>query len=55
VTWVAFAAVTVKVEEFPEVMEAGLAAMLTVAALAGTTVTIAVAEIVPPAPVAVAV
>ena len=56
VTCVAFVAVTVSVDELPELTEVGLAVMLTVgAAAAGTTVTVAVAVAVPPAPVAVAV
>ena len=52
VTCVAFVAVTVNVEEFPAVMEAGLAAIVTVAPVGWVTVTIAVAEAVPPGPVA---
>jgi hypothetical protein len=52
---VAFVAVTVKVEEFPEKIEAGLAVMPTVAAAAAVTVTVVVAVVFPPAPVAVAV
>jgi hypothetical protein len=55
VTWVALVAVTVNVDEFPEVIEVGLAVMLTVGAAAGVTVTVAPAEAFPPAPVAVAV
>ncbi len=63
VTWVEFVAVTVNVDELPAVMEAGLAAMLTVGAgvAAGpdaggaVTVRIAFAEADPPSPVAVAV
>jgi hypothetical protein len=51
---VAFVAVTVKVDEFPEVIEGGVAVMVTVGDAA--TVTVAVAVVVfPPAPVAVAV
>jgi hypothetical protein len=53
VTWVAFVAVTVSVDELPELMEVGLAEILTVSAV--DTVTFAVAVAVPPAPVAVAV
>jgi hypothetical protein len=53
VTWVSLVAVTVKVDEFPEVIEVGLAVMLTVGDAA--TVTVAVAVVVPPVPVAVAV
>jgi hypothetical protein len=54
VTPVALVAVTVKVDELPLVIEVGLAVMLTVAEGA-VTVTVAVAEVFPPAPVAVAV
>jgi hypothetical protein len=44
------------VDEFPELIEAGLAVMATVGGAAGgITVTVAVAETVPPAPTAVAV
>jgi hypothetical protein len=54
------AAATVKVDEFPETIEVGLAVMLTVGAAGGpggvtVTVAVAVAEVFPPAPVAVAV
>jgi hypothetical protein len=52
---VAFVAVTVKVDELPDVIEVGLAVMLTVAAGGAVTVTVAVAVALPPAPVAVAV
>jgi hypothetical protein len=52
---VAFIAVTVRMDELPEVMEAGLAVILTVGVGIGTTVTVVVADIFPPAPVAVAV
>jgi hypothetical protein len=59
VTPVAFVAATVNVDEPPEVIEIGLAVMLTVGRAAGVpggvTVTVAVAVIVPPAPVAVVV
>jgi hypothetical protein len=57
VTLVALVAVTVKVEDPPEVIEVGLAVMLTVGAptTAGVTVTVAAAEAFPPLPVAVAV
>jgi hypothetical protein len=48
-------AATVSVDEFPEITDIGLAMMLTVGAAFAATVTIAVAEVVPPAPVAVAV
>jgi hypothetical protein len=53
---VAFVAVTVRVEELPELTEVGLALIVTVGpAAGGTTVRVAVAVAVPPAPVAVAV
>ena len=55
VTCVAFTAVTVKVDELPVVIEAGLAVTVTVGAGFGVTVTVAVAEAFPPAPVATAV
>jgi hypothetical protein len=56
VTWLAFAAITINIDEAPEEIDVGLAVMLTVGATAGgNTVTVAVAEIFPPAPVAVAV
>jgi hypothetical protein len=57
VTWEAFPATTVKVEELPAVIEAGLAAIVTVGAAAtDTTVTVVTAGVaVPPGPVAVAV
>lgn len=54
VTAVALLAVTVSVEELPEVIEVGFAAILTIGA-GLVTVTVALAEIFPPAPVAVAV
>jgi len=57
VTCVAFAAVTVKMEEPPGAIDAGLALMLTVGGVTagGTTVTVAVAEaVVPAVPVATA-
>ena len=54
VTCVSFAAITVKVDEFPEVIEAGLAVMLTVGARDATFIVVA-AETFPPAPVAIAV
>ena len=50
---VALAAVTVNVDDLPDVIEAGLAVMVTVGA--GVTVTVARAEVLPPVPVAVAV
>jgi hypothetical protein len=54
---VALVADTVNVEEPPEVIDVGLAAIVTVGAgfVAALTVTVAVEVIVPPAPVAVAV
>jgi hypothetical protein len=55
VTWVALAAVTVKVEELPEVMDVGLALIFTVGAGELATVIVAVAVLFPPDPVAVAV
>jgi hypothetical protein len=58
VTWVALVAVTVKVEELPELIVVGLAVMVTVGGpLGAVTVTVAVAVAVPadPDPVAVAV
>jgi len=57
VTCVAFVAVTVKMEALPEAMDVGFATMVTVAAGVETavTVTVAVAEAFPPAPVAAAV
>jgi hypothetical protein len=54
-TWVALAAVTVKVEELPEVMDVGLALIFTVGAGELATVIVAVAVLFPPDPVAVAV
>ena len=51
----AFVAATVKVDELPALIEAGLADMLTVVAVADATVTVAGAEAFPPDPVAVAV
>jgi hypothetical protein len=55
VTVVAFAAVTVRVEELPAAIEVGFAEMVTVGAgpVLAFTVTVAVAVTVPPAPVAV--
>jgi hypothetical protein len=46
---------TVKVDELPEAIEVGLALMLTLGGGFAPTVTVEVAEVVPPAPVAVAV
>jgi hypothetical protein len=54
-TKVAFAAVTVKVDAFPEMTDVGFAVMLTVGAGFAVTVTVARAEVLPPAPVAAAV
>ena len=51
----AFAAVTVKADEFPEIIDVGLAMMLTVGGGFAVTVTVIFAEVFPPAPVAVAV
>jgi hypothetical protein len=49
-------AITVRVEEFPDIIDVESAVIVTVGAIeAGVTVTIAVAVAVPPAPVAVAV
>jgi hypothetical protein len=55
VTWVAFTALTVKTDELPDVMEVGFAMMLTVGGAFAVTVNVALAEVVPPAPVAPAV
>jgi hypothetical protein len=52
---VAFIAVTVSVDELPDEIEVGLAVMVTVVAGVGVTVRVAVAEVVPPDPVAAAV
>jgi hypothetical protein len=52
---VAFVAATVKLDEIPALIEAGLAMMLTVVAAAPATVMVAGAEAFPPDPVAVAV
>jgi hypothetical protein len=52
---VALVAVTVKVEELPEVIEVGLATMLIVGAGLAVTVTVATADVVPPIPIAFAV
>jgi hypothetical protein len=54
VTAVAFVAVTVRVDELPDVIEVGFAVIVTVGA-AGVTVTVAAAVAVPPALVAFAV
>jgi hypothetical protein len=57
ITDVAFVAVTVNVDELPDEIDAGLAAMVTVGAglVAALTLTVAVEVTVPPGPVAVAV
>jgi hypothetical protein len=55
VTWVAFVAATVRVDELPAVIEAGLAVIVIVGVGAAVIVTVAVAEALPPAPVATAV
>jgi hypothetical protein len=52
VTVVAFTAVTVKVDELPDVIEAGFAIRVTVGAGFGVTVKVVTAEALPPAPVA---
>jgi hypothetical protein len=52
---VAWTAVTVNVEELPDVSDVGLAMMVTVGAGIAVTVTMTFAEVVPPAPVAAAV
>jgi hypothetical protein len=55
VTWVAFTADTVKVDELPDAIDVGFAVMLTVGAGLDVTVTVVTAEVLPPAPDAVAV
>jgi hypothetical protein len=55
VTWLAFVAVTVKVDEFPDMIEVGLDVMLTVGEGFGVTVTVALADALPPLPIALAV
>ena len=55
VTRVAFMAVTVNVDAPPELIEAGLAEIVTVGGGFGVTVTAVLADIFPPAPVASAV
>ena len=52
ITCVALTAVTVTMDEPPGAIDAGLAVMVTVGAGFGVTVTIEVAEVFPPAPVA---
>jgi hypothetical protein len=54
-TKVAFVAVTIKIDELPDVIEAGLAVMPMVGEGFAVTVTVAVAEVLPPIPVAEAV
>jgi hypothetical protein len=54
-TWVALTAVTVKVDELPEVMDVGLAVMPTVGAGFEVTVTVVTAVILPLAAIATAV
>jgi hypothetical protein len=48
-------ATTVNVDEFPETIDVGFAVMLTVGARIALTVTVAVAEVFPPGPIAAAV
>jgi hypothetical protein len=55
VTWVAFIVVTVNVDVPPELIEVGLAVMVTVGGGFGVTVTVVPADIFPPGPVADAV
>lgn len=55
VTCVAFAAVTVKVDELPEITEVGFAEIVTDGLGFAVTVTVTVAEAFPPGPEAVAV
>jgi predicted S18 family serine protease len=55
VTWVAFTAVTVSVDEPPDAIEAGLAVIVTPGGGFAVTVTVVAAEVLPPAPVAIAV
>ena len=55
VTCVEFVAVTVKMDELPDVIEAGLAVIVTVGVGFGVTVTVVVAEVFALDPVAVAV
>jgi hypothetical protein len=55
VTCVAFFAATMSTAEAPLEIEAGLTVMLIVGSVGGTTVTVAFADIWPPAPDAVAV
>jgi hypothetical protein len=55
ITWVAFTADTVKMDELPDAIEVGFAVMLTVGGGFELTVRVALAEVFPPAPVAAAV
>ena len=55
VTWFAFVAVTVNVDEPPGLIDVGVAMMLTVGAAGAITVTVVVPELFPPLPVASAV
>jgi hypothetical protein len=57
VTWVALVAATVRVEELPALIEVGLAVIpiVGVGGAVAVIVTVAVAEALPPAPVATAV
>ena len=55
VTWVAFVATTVSVDELPDVIEVGFALIVIVGAGAAVTVTVAVAVALPPTPIAVAI
>jgi hypothetical protein len=55
VTWVAFAAVTFKVDELPDVMVVGFAVIVTDGAGFSVTLTVVVTDSFPPGPEAVAV
>ena len=55
ITWVAFTADTVKMDELPDAIDVGFAVMLTVGGGFAPTVKIALAEVVPPGPAAPAV
>ena len=55
VTCVAFTAVTVKVDELPDIIDPGLAVIFTVGLGFGVTVTVVTAEVFPPIPEAIAV
>jgi hypothetical protein len=54
-TWVAWIAVTVKIDELPAVIDVGFAEIVRVGAGFTVTVTVVAAEIVPPGPFEVAV